>query len=770
MPTTDASMERPRAGLRGESESIPLEGVSVEADLNEFSARVVITQRYRNAEDRPIEAVYTFPIDELAAVCGFEAVVGGVHYVAEVKPREAAFRAYDDALQEGHGAFLLDEERPDIFAVSVGNIPPGGEVLLKLTYVTELVLDGQALRFTLPTTVAPRYAPASDRRGIGRSDADALNPPVRWTVPYGLDFTVRIAMPGPITAIQAPSHPMAIEMHGAQATVRLAQTDVALDRDVVLLVEAGGVHTPHVRVEKDEAGQLTAALVVRPEFDAAYAPSEVIFIVDRSGSMGGSSIAQVRNALQLCLRSLTPACRFNIIGFGSTCASLFDASQPYTEQTLAAASAHVQALEADLGGTEILGALKFAFLQPPIAGLPRQLVILTDGEVTNTDEVMAAIAAHAAETRVFTFGIGRGASAYLVRGMARAGRGVAEFIHPGERVEARVLRQFGRLLSPALAEVSVTWGDLAATPALSSEPPVFSGERLVAYAFLADAHRASVAVSARGPRGDVSWSASMPDDVLAGRTLATLAARRRIRELEEQPEPLARFGSRQAGRVADRAEQEIVRLATTYGLASRLTSFVAIEHRQGATPADLQLRRIPVALTSGWGGLAGSTRDLTIATFPGGARLSAPAPGAVMDQLDSSLAASVTKAARRIATGVGFGRPKPVKSPAAAPPISRRPLDALVALQHANGSWDLTADLARVVGLALDVLDAKRPAALTREAWATLVALAWLDAKAADQREEWQALARKADAWLQLVVPAAALGPARAMAREIIRA
>ena len=457
-----------------------------------------------------------------------------------------AFKAYDDALIEGHGAYLLDEERPDVFVASVGNIPPNGEVLLRITYVAELVAEGNAVRFTLPTTVAPRYAPAADRAGVGRPDAETLNPPVMWEVPYGLDLAIRVATPGPITGIQSPSHPIAVTLDGIRAVVTLAQESAALDRDVVVLIEAQRLHDPHVRVERDETGQLTAALAVRPSFAAAEAPAEVIFLVDRSGSMGGSSIAEVRNALQLCLRSLTAGCRFNVIGFGSNHVSLFDASREYSDETLALASAHVASLDADLGGTEIQGALAFAFSQPAIAGLPRNLVILTDGEVTNTDAVMADIAAHAVDARVFTFGIGRGASAHLVKGMARAGRGVAEFIYPGERIEAKVLRQFGRLLSPAMTDVAVTWGDLAATPVTSSLPPVFAGERLVTLRVPErGAARDDLALGAGAARRSVVLRDVHRAEVKEGRTLATLAARRRIRELEEHPDTLRRFGSQQ---------------------------------------------------------------------------------------------------------------------------------------------------------------------------------------------------------------------------------
>ncbi len=161
-------------------------------------------------------------------------------------------------------------------------------------------------------------------------------------------------------------------------------------------------------------------------------------MVDRSGSMQGTSIAEARNALQLALRSLRPGSFFNILGFGSRFKALFAQSRPYDDTTLAEATKHVEGLEADLGGTEILPALKHVFDAERRPGVPRQVFVLTDGEVSNTDAVIALARQHAGDTRVFTFGIGAGASHHLVEGLARAGEGAAEFIAPGERIEGKV--------------------------------------------------------------------------------------------------------------------------------------------------------------------------------------------------------------------------------------------------------------------------------------------------------------------------------------------
>jgi len=144
--------------LSAEGTPVPLVGVSARAEIRDYACRLVLSQRFRNDEAQPIEAVYKFPLDEGAALCGFEVEIDGRVVRGRVKEREQAFEEYDEALTKGQGAYLVDEERADVFTVSVGNLPPGKEAVLRLTTVSELALEGDAIRFTLPTTIAPLRA------------------------------------------------------------------------------------------------------------------------------------------------------------------------------------------------------------------------------------------------------------------------------------------------------------------------------------------------------------------------------------------------------------------------------------------------------------------------------------------------------------------------------------------------------------------------------------------------------------------------------------
>ena len=483
--------------------------------------------------------------------------------------------------------------------------------------------------------------------------------------------------------------------------------------------------------------------------------------------MQGTSIAEARNALQLALRSLRPGCFFNVVGFGSTFEALFPESRPYDDQSLAEATKHVRALDADLGGTEILPALEHVLSAEPRPGLPRQLFVLTDGEVSNTDAVIALARRHAGHARVFTFGIGAGASHHLVKGLARAGEGEAEMIAPGERIEGKVMRQLSRALAPAFTDVTVDWGGLAVTQAPHEVPPVFAEGRVLLFARLEKSAPATVTLKATGPEGPVSFSLPLDPAVASEGTLvATLWARRMIRDLEEGRSPIhPRRGSQQAralGLKDEAVKAEIVRLGTTFCLASRHTSYVAVEERDTPTEGEAQLRKVPVMITRGWHGIGNA--GLITGAVP---MLRSAAPSYAAAPLDLQMedlhalgsgpmpeAPSPSRSSRILATLRDFAAPKaPSSAEARMAPPPVRPLDRLVALQRADGSWKLDDALARALGWA----DLKRlRQAVGRDlagepekrAAATALALVWLERECADTVDEWRMLAGKGREWL----------------------
>lgn len=732
---------------------VPLLGVSVEAELTGPSARVVLAQRFKNVEAHPIEAVYLFPLPTDAAVAGFSAEVDGRLIEGRVEARDKAFEIYDDAMADGHGAFLLDQERPNVFTVSVGHLRPGSEAIIRITWVAPCAFEGQAVRFQLPTTVSPRYTPPSTAPEVGQPDADKLDPERRSKVPYGLHL--RVAIDGALRRVESPTHPIRTTL-GTPSLVELAQDATALDRDVVLLVEPADAHNPAARVARDEAGARYVQVAFAPDVPAAEGGAEIVFLVDCSGSMAGDSIAEARRALELCVRALDPRDTFDIVRFGSTHEALFGAARALDAASFEAAIAYARATDAGLGGTEILAPLAAIIARPRAPGRARQILLLTDGQVSNEADVIELARQHADAVRVFAFGIGAGVSEHLVREVARATRGEVEMIAPGERIEPKVLRQFGRARTPALADVRVDWGGLEVEQAPRNVPPVFAGELLTVWARV----RVGSATEAVLTAGDRRWTVPLDlEHAASGGPIPLLWGRAAIADLERDT---GRHGSSQArpGREA-RKDERLVELGRAFGLLSSATSYVAVELRAEAdrVTGPSELRRVPIALTAGWGGHpALSTHAQPLARSrhaPGGAP---PSP-----QLAAAPARHMKRMARpSAAAGAGMDPaprdalaspppPPPLRSarpasPSAAP-ATTDPLYTLLLTQAFDGSFPMTAALRATAS------DPDRLATLIAQHGeakvATSLVLALLARDFLDRQLEWRPAADKARRFLQ---------------------
>ena len=187
-------------------EAVPLEGVEVHGDIVGRGAKVKICQQFRNKEQKSIEAVYKFPLPENAAICGFRAFIGDRIVEGGIEEKEKAFELYDKALAEGHAGQLMDEERPNIFTLSVGNIKPGSSVVIEITYITLMDSHDSEVRFYLPTTISPRFTPASQEDENGIPVSDIVNPPFSLKVPYGLTININVHDRKAISSIESPSH------------------------------------------------------------------------------------------------------------------------------------------------------------------------------------------------------------------------------------------------------------------------------------------------------------------------------------------------------------------------------------------------------------------------------------------------------------------------------------------------------------------------------------------------------------------------------------
>ena len=594
--------------------SVPLLGVSISGEVVGGYARITSTQRYRHEELQPVEAVYVFPLPSDAAVTGFVMEVAGRRLDAEVKEREEAFRVYDEALTSGHGATLLEQERPNVFTANVGNLLPREEVMIAISFVTKLASDEGALRLMLPTLVAPRYipgAPSGDRTAHGSAapttavpDADRISPRIA-EVDYTLSVDLRLAFDAQ-ALLSSPSHAIrAVHDNGAW---RLTLSGAPLDRDLVVLVEpderASLERVVAHREESAGEGFVTLSWVpdLRRLAPRREAGDTFSFVLDRSGSMGGASLEEARRALRLCLRQLREGDRFEVIAFDDRVETFEPEPVPYTERTLAAADRWIAGIDAR-GGTELLAPMVRAARHGGV------VVLLTDGQVGNEDQILAEVLGASAATRIYTFGIGTNVSDALLAELAKRTGGTMELVYPGERIDEKVVATFAkahaiRVARPVIEVVGVELDDLAPSRA----PDLVDGEPWSISARYARGGRAEVRIRgslAGGPFVHV-LVADLPDRADAP-LVPLLWARERIRDLEAQEV---------TGRRAAAMKERIVSLATTHRLASRYTSFVVVEKRTGdrRTTGAAVARAVPVSAPHGWAMFDAASPALTTGT------------------------------------------------------------------------------------------------------------------------------------------------------------
>jgi len=185
--------------------------------------------------------------------------------------------------------------------------------------------------------------------------------------------------------------------------------------------------SPSSHGEKNARGDVFACFSFHPDMtkqeDKEEINSEVILLIDCSGSMSGSPILSVNEVVKIILKSLPESCQFNIVDFGSKQRSLFKEPKPYTEKTLKEAMKQTEKRNADLGGTELLEPLRNILNSKTKEGYSRQIFLLTDGEVSNSRECIELARTQSNSTRIFTFGIGTSVDKHLVTEIAAVSNG-----------------------------------------------------------------------------------------------------------------------------------------------------------------------------------------------------------------------------------------------------------------------------------------------------------------------------------------------------------
>ncbi|GAA5074468.1 Ca-activated chloride channel family protein [Thermocatellispora tengchongensis] len=772
-PLPDAGL----GALSTERGNLPLQSVDVTADVAGLIAGVEVVQGFRNPYDVPLEATYIFPLPDRAAVTGFRMEAEDRVIEGLLKERGQARADYDRAVSEGRRAAIAEEERPDVFTIRVGNIVPGEKVLVRLTLSQPLPYEDGAATFRFPLVVAPRYIPGAplgdDQAGDGTApdtdavpDASRITPPVLlpgFPNPVDLSLTVNVDPAGlDLREMRSSLHVVREERTGEAATVRLDPGE-RLDRDFILRLSfAASTSLVLVPDEQERSAGTFSLTVMPPEAPQTRAPRDVVLLLDRSGSMGGWKMVAARRAAARIVDTLTSGDRFAVLSFDSVVERperLPEGLAEANDRNRYRAVEHLARLEAR-GGTELLAPLEQALrlLGGAEPARERVLVLVTDGQVGNEDQILERVGAGLSGARVHTVGIDRAVNAGFLGRLAMLGAGRCELVESEDRLDEAMEHIHRRIGAPLVTDLALKAEgvDLVAG-SVTRLGSLFSGVPLtVSGRYSAQAGADGAALTVRGLAADGQpWERRVAGTVSANAAVRAIWARAHLRELED------RYA------VGERSlEQAIVDTSLKYGVLCRFTAFVAVDTKVVAEGGPQHRVVQPVEPPSGWeppgapaampmsfaaGAVAasfGGAPEMLASDAGGGAVSGGPAPGGpppvaggpVPPPAPAPMAAypAPRPRGRMFAPGRGSARPVPHPLDAVRPQLAAE-LDRLRAAESlpAPVRLSLLADLgsrlaalavylgghAELSALAADLAEAERPGADLPGLWERTVRL-----------------------------------------------
>jgi Ca-activated chloride channel homolog len=666
----------PDAGLGALATSrgnLPLDTVDVHAAIAGTCASVVLTQGFRNPFGVALEATYIFPLPDRAAVTAMRMECAGHVVEGVLKERSRAREEYDEAIAEGQRAAIAEEDRPDVFTMRVGNIAPGERVTVRLTLAQPLPYQDGEVTFRFPLVVAPRYIPGSPLGGAPAGsgvaadtdavpDASRISPPVLlpgFPNPVQLTVSADLDPAGlPLAGIGCSLHATAEHTGTDGHTIVRLRPGERLDRDFILrlaMADQDQVATSLVLTPdpgQDPAEGTFTLTLLPPDGDGRPRPRDVVLILDRSGSMLGWKMVAARRAAARIVDTLSGADRFAVLCFDNVVERLPGGPDGLAEATDRNRFRAVEWLARTdaRGGTRLLEPLEQAVrLLDGDPGRDRVLVLVTDGQVGNEDQILQRIGVRLAGIRVHVVGIDQAVNAGFLSRLAGAGRGRCELVESEDRLDeaaARIHRRIGAPLVTGLALAADGVAIVPGTVAPSLLPDLFPGVPVTVTGRWHGHPGGTVTI--RGTTTDGTPFESKVAATAGGNPASTAAwARAHLRDLEDRYASLAGHGAADLARL----EQQITDVSLRHGVLCRFTAFVAVDTRVVTDGRGPHRVIQPVELPAGWdpAGLgmpaAGFAAAAAQGDWPGPAMPRPGVPAALMPA--SGTAASMPRSARR---------------------------------------------------------------------------------------------------------------------------
>lgn len=609
-PRSETNKDRPVGGLYVQTtdrkqQAFTLSNTDVKGKISGNISRVEVTQTFQNPYDKPLEAIYVFPLPDQAAVDDMEIKIGDRVIKGDIKKREEAKEIYDRARKEGRTAGLLEQERDNIFTQSLANIKPGEQIKVTIRYTESLKFEQGDYEFVFPMVVGPRYIPgtAIDPKGNTTQvpDASRINPPVlKPETRSGNDITVSLQIDAgvPIRNLYSTSHRIDVQNNGETMQLKLAAGDNIPNKDLIVRYKISSDRTqPTILTTTTDQGShfatyLIPAIAYRAD---QIVPKDVVFLMDTSGSQSGDPIIKSRELMRRFINGLNPNDTFTIIDFSSTTRQLSRYPLQNTAANRQKAMNYIDQVDAN-GGTELMNGINAVTNFPSSSnGRIRSVVLITDGYIGNDNEVIAAVQKNLKPgNRLYSFGVGSSVNRYLLERVAEMGRGTSRVVRQDEPTQEVAEKFFRQINNPVLTNIQVKWEGDGAAPEIypSNAPDLFAEQPLVLFGKKGDRINGKLKITGVAAGGE-SYEQTLDVNFDKGNSnlgIAQLWGRARIKDLMNQM-----FG----GEVKSLVDA-MTQTALNYRLLSQYTAFVAVSEEVRVNPDGGKVTvNVPVEMPQG---------------------------------------------------------------------------------------------------------------------------------------------------------------------------
>ncbi len=543
-----------------------LASTSIDATISGVIANVVVEQLYLNAGDSIVDATYVFPMSTNAAIYGMEMDVNDRTIVAEIRRRDEAQMIFENADSAGLTASLLEQERPNVFQMSLANINPGDSITVRMVYTELLVPTNGVYQFVFPNIVGPRFT-TNGEPWVYQTSLDSI--PLSET---GLNINLKINAGMPISA-ECTSHAVTFDSQG-NSTQTSITTNPGADFIVDYTLDDNQIETGLLLYEEeDENFFLSMIQPARPDVPFDSPEREYVFIMDVSGSMYGPPLEVSKELIINLLNDLNSEDKFNIIFFAGGSSVLSPNSLPVTDDNINMAIELIEGLSGG-GGTQLLPALQQALDMEGTDGFSRTFVILTDGYVTVEKEAFELIRENMNEANFFAFGIGTSVNRFIIEGIAYVGEGEA-FVVADQNDANEMADTFKEYIErPVLTNIEVLFDGIEVYDVEPlTVPDVFAERPIIIYGKYHNPAEGNITIQGDYANGIVSSSLDFSDysaNTEENIALKYLWARKRIRLMSDYG-----IASNETDTIS--IEEEITLLGLKYSLITEFTSFVAVD-------------------------------------------------------------------------------------------------------------------------------------------------------------------------------------------------